>query len=188
MTAHSRSGRRQRLDALSSPEYPTRPAVKEEREHRTRFARRAASVHPFVSSVPQSLLRASRVAAASELPPPSPAATGIFFLNPIVAPLDTAVKSRSRCAALSTRLSGVASSGRSQSRVMASDFREGQGVVQADGLEYRGDVVVAVVAFAEHFERQVDLGVRPHGNHGNSILLPQERGPTRQNMRHGQTN
>ena len=62
----------------------------------------SASRGSFVSNTS---LSASRVEAASLLPPPSPAPCGIFFFNAMATPPFTLVASRKRLAARTTRLS-----------------------------------------------------------------------------------
>ena len=86
-------GRRQGLDALASSEHPTRPAIEEERNVRTDVGGEGQEILPRQLRAPEPVEGQQGCIAASELPPPSPAATGISFRNPIAAPSST----RPRC-------------------------------------------------------------------------------------------
>ena len=60
--------------------------------------------------------------------------------------------------------------GRLQARIIAGEGdvigeREAHGIVQVNGLHNGCDLVIAVVAASEHFQREVNFGVRLQGQH-----------------------
>ena len=124
-----------------------------------------------------------RTAAALLLPPPSPPPTGIRFWMSIRTPPGPSSAAAPRPHGRQVRLVG-----RHDRVVTGTSIAPGPAagsddvVVQVDGLEQGAQLVVAVLAQAEHLEAEVDLGVRPEAHRSRTrhvSVLPGGDGPRR---------
>ena len=179
-TTHARRAGRSAATARSPRPTPKAvPPFREKRhvgaERRPRSARSRAA--PILTR--QSVGSARSAAAASLLPPPRPACSGIRFSmrtrTPAGSPRRPAAR-HSSSAARQTRFvrsTGHAGSSAVESRT-ARATRERQRVVQRKRLKRRAELVIAVGAHAEHAQRQVDLRERPDTSadsaHGIALL------------------
>ena len=118
----------------------------------------SASRGKFVSN---SSLSASRVEAASLLPPPRPAPCGIVFLSAIETPLVIFVSSKKTFAARTTILSSPfgtdGSSQRNAISLFAGALLDLDLVTKRNRRDERLDFVKAIAAPAENSQRKIDL-------------------------------
>ncbi len=159
-----RGGQSQRLDPFSPPPTHGRRPVPEER-HVAAEVRREGVEPAGGTSRPHSRFKPSRVAAASDDPPASPACAGMTLDRVILAPRSEPV---ARLQPLRRPDHQVLGPG-GQAGVVAGELDpsrrgrfEGQGVAQVDRHHQRLDVVIAVGPPAQDFQEQVELGGSQH--------------------------